>query len=718
MNGITTIEGLAFLATAAALAILIAGWKRALPFDTKFILAAILGLHLFNSFSNILEWSGLYPGLDYFEDFTQLLEPLFWGIFFYTFLQMTARQDIKENEERFRLLSEASFEGILIHDKERVIDTNSAFARMFGYPKEAVLGKSIYDFVAPEWRETVRKSVASGAQQAYEAQGIRRDGSVFPGTLRGNQMVYKGRPVRITAVRDLSERKKAEKALRDSEEKYRAVIENARDAIHIAQDGLIKFPNPRMSELTAYAGEELENAPFARLIHSEDRDMVVDRYRRRLAGEELSAPYAFRIINKSGEEIWVQLNTVRVTWEGRPATLNFLRDITEQRELEARFQQIQKMESVGRLAGGIAHDFNNMLGVIQGHTDLLMEQTDPAHAHYRELEEIRKAARRSTELTQRLLAFARKQTVAPRVLDLNATLSGMLNMFSRLVGDAIELIWKPDADLWPVRMDTAQLDQILANLCTNARDAMGGVGRITIETQNQLLETGDSAEAPEAGAAPGEYVMISVRDNGPGMNRETLEHLFEPFYTTKHASESRGLGLSMVYGIVKQNQGRIEVDSAPGQGAAFTIYLPRSQELPAAPEPAREKAISGGGETVLVVEDEEMVLELTRTMLERHGYTVLTASSPSRALATAEENRQKIALLLTDVVMPEMDGKKLRQETEKIIPGIKVLYMSGYTANVIVHAGDIEPDVAFLQKPFSTNELTEKVRAVLDRPAN
>jgi nitrogen-specific signal transduction histidine kinase/ActR/RegA family two-component response regulator len=393
-----------------------------------------------------------------------------------------------------------------------------------------------------------------------------------------------------------------------------------------------------------------------------------------------------------------------------------LTNISEQLRLEAQLQQAQKMESIGRLAGGVAHDFNNMLGVILGHTELAIDRLAPTHPVHADLREIYQAAERSAELTKQLLAFARQQAAAPRVLDLNETIAGMLKMLRRLIGEDIDLAWMPGAPLWPVKIDPTQLDQILANLCTNARDAIDGVGRLTIETRS--VQADAALCAPHPGFVPGPYVRLSISDTGGGMDARTRENLFEPFFTTKSVGEGTGLGLATVYGIVKQNKGVIYVDSVTGKGTTFHIYLPR--EAAPVEKPLRTTApdVVGGRETVLVVEDEAGILKMSRQILERFGYTVLAAGRPSEALDLVARHPDPIDLLITDVVMPEMNGKALKERIERQLPGIKALFMSGYTTDAVVNRGIVEADVHFIQKPFSVNDLAVKVRAVLEAPAS
>ena len=388
----------------------------------------------------------------------------------------------------------------------------------------------------------------------------------------------------------------------------------------------------------------------------------------------------------------------------------------EREQLQGRITQMQRLESVGRLAGGVAHDFNNMLEVILGNAELALDAIEPSHAIAAELLEIQKAAIRSADLTRQLLAFARKQTIAPQVLDMNEAVQGMLTILRRLIGKDIDLTWIPATDLWRVRIDPAQIDQILANLCINARDAIDGGGKVAVETHNVTFDAAYCEAHP--GSGPGDYVLLAVSDNGCGMDRETREKIFEPFFTTKPHGEGTGLGLATVYGIVKQNDGFIDVYSEPGSGTTFKIHMPRFHgEASNAEAPVRSVNLPAGhGETVLLLEDETAILELGNHMLESLGYKVLSADTPTKALDIATAHSCAIDLLITDVVMPEMNGRELSARLHAICPAVKTLFMSGYTADVIAHQGVLEPGVHFLQKPFSRHELAIKIRQVLDRP--
>jgi len=455
-----------------------------------------------------------------------------------------------------------------------------------------------------------------------------------------------------------------------------------------------------------------------------------------LLGEELfrkNEPYMRRVLQ--GEPQQFERTLVKISGESRYTWAQYIPDMVdgtargffvlisdvtelkraeeEKATLETQLLQAQKMESVGRLAGGVAHDFNNLLTVILGHAELALLKMDPSGLLMDDIAAIRDAAERSADLTQQLLAFARKQTIAPKVLDMNATVTSMLKMLQRLIGEDIHLNWHPATDLWQVKMDPAQIDQILANLCVNARDAIADVGKITIETRNSTFGR-DYCDA-NFGFIPGEYVMLAVSDDGCGMDKETMLHIFEPFFTTKDLGGGTGLGLATVYGIVQQNNGFIKVYSEPGQGTTFKVYFSRYEGEGARPAVENTaKPVLTGQETILLVEDESSILTMTTTLLERQGYNVLAASTPSEAIMLAQKHTDEIRLLLTDVVMPDMNGRDLARNLLQICPKIKSLFMSGYTANVVAHHGVLDEDVHFISKPFSLPDLAAKVREVLD----
>jgi PAS domain S-box-containing protein len=546
----------------------------------------------------------------------------------------------------------------------------------------------------------------SGRQWVLEVFGaVRRDGN--------------GRPLSVYGTaQDITERKRMEAALRMSEKRYRAIVDQATDGIFIMDlQGKVLQVNPAFARSHGYTVDEMLRLGLDG-IDVERTAPLPGRLARLLAGESLTFEVEHR--RKDGSLLPLEVASVLVEFDDTKAIIAFHRDLSSRRRaeaenvrLETQLRQAQKMESVGRLAGGVAHDFNNMLTVILGQTELAIHALDPSNPLHNSLQEIQKAAQRSADLTSKLLAFARKQTVSPRVLDLNETVTGMLKMMQRLIGENIDLCWQPQPELWTVRMDPSQVDQILANLCVNAKDAISGVGKVTIEASNRTF--GEDYCASHAEIVPGEYVLLAVSDDGCGMDTNTLSHIFEPFYTTKALGKGTGLGMATVHGIVKQNHGMIDVHSELGQGTTVLIYLPRTIESSGeTPKPHLAEPAIRGRETILLVEDEPAILSLTTAILSGLGYAVVAARTPGEATRLAKEHAGRIQLLLTDVVMPEMDGRALAKNLLLLYPTLKCLFTSGYTADVIAHHGLLESGVHFISKPFSRSDLATKVREVLD----
>ncbi|MFV2081161.1 MAG: PAS domain S-box protein [bacterium] len=506
-------------------------------------------------------------------------------------------------------------------------------------------------------------------------------------------------------------RKRAEEALIESEEKYRVLVENANEAIFIAQDNYIKFPNPKTLELTGYTEDELANTPFINLIHPEDRDMVVDRYTKRLRGEESPSTYSFRVIDKEGRVLWTMLNTILVTWEGKPATLNFLQDITEQKNLEAQVMQAQKMESIGTLAGGIAHDFNNLLGGILGYASLMKMDIKEGDDLFKPVDMIERSATRAADLTNQLLGFARAGKYDVKPVDLNSVVEETLGILERTLDKSVEIKKFLDSSLPPIKGDPGQLQQIIMNLCINSADAMPEGGQLILETFVENLTSSFLLSHSEA--KPGPYVSISVTDTGVGMDKETVSKIFDPFFTTKEVGKGTGLGLSMVYGVVKNHGGLVNVYSEPGQGTTFRIFIPIGAGIEKKEEKEKAQPYEGN-EKILVVDDEEQIRALAKDILEGFGYSVVLAASGSEAVKFYRDNRENIDMVLLDMIMPKMSGKKTFAKLKEINPDIKTLLSSGFSqtgkAQEILSEGVRD----FIQKPYQVSELMLKVRSVLD----
>ena len=516
----------------------------------------------------------------------------------------------------------------------------------------------------------------------------------------------------------------AEEALRESEQRFRSLFQSVPSVAvqGYALDGTVRYWNHASELLYGYSAQEaIGNNLLDLLIPAEMREAVSESLRTMLETMSPIPTAEVQLVRKDGVKVEVESSHVVVQVPGHEPELFCIDvDLTgrkraeEAREsLQNQLNQAQKMESVGRLAGGVAHDFNNMLGVILGFTELSLDSVPQGHPLHDGLMEIRKAAERSADLTRQLLAFARKQTITPKVLDLNETVEGMLKMLRRLIGENIVLTWRPCREVSLLKVDPSQIDQILVNLCVNSCDAIEGTGEINIETTVVSFdkEIGDQ----HAGYLPGDFVCIWVSDSGCGMDAETLKYIFEPFFTTKNVGEGTGLGLATVYGIVRQNNGFIDVDSVKGRGTTFKIFLPRHvpQSVPLPKLVEVSKPLEQGHATVLLVEDDPALLNMTRAMLVRQGYTVLPAATPSEAFQLAKQHSGEIHLLMTDIIMPDMNGRDLAKALMPIRPRLKRLFMSGYTAEVIAHHGILDEGVRFIQKPFSMKELEAKLREVL-----
>jgi two-component system cell cycle sensor histidine kinase/response regulator CckA len=625
----------------------------------------------------------------------------------------------RQTAERYRRLMENLNEVLYMLDLDaRVTYVSPNIEKISGYSREEIIGRAFIDFVHPDDLTDRMESF----QRVLMGEGITTEYRYL--TNRSGETAWvmtKARPIfennEVVGIQgilvDISERKRAEEVLRESEKKFRTLFDSSPQAIALTdiKTGRIIDVNDTFCRLTKYSKNELIGKTTTELgfYSQDDRNRFIHKLTK--TGKVNGIEMDFKI--SDGSMLNSRMFAVPIKIDGKSSVLTSFFDMTEQNRLEKQLLQSQKMESVGRLAGGVAHDFNNMLSVIIGNAEVAMMDTDPDEPVHKILKEILNAGHRSADITRQLLAFARKQTISPEVLDLNETVEGMLKMLRRLIGEDIDLAWLPGKHLGLIKVDPSQINQILANLMVNARDAIGGMGKITVETDNVRLDENYSAH--HAGFVPGDFVMLAVSDDGCGMDKETLNNVFEPFFTTKGVNEGTGLGLATVYGIVKQNDGFINVYSEPEKGTTVRIYVPRhegeSRQFAAYDV---TKISTARGETVLIVEDEAHILELVKTILERLGYTVLEAATPGRAVALAEDHKGEIHLLMTDVVMPEMNGRDLADQLHGLYPDLKVLFMSGYTANAIAHCGVLDEGMNFIPKPFSVKDLSIKVREVLD----
>ena len=759
-----------------------------------------------------------------------------------------AEDALRESEERYKNLSDTAFDGVIVHRDGKILSANRAYAEMFGYTIEELIGDDVLKVTPDDQKDFVRAQIQH-ERGVYEAIGLKKDGTLVNIEVSGQKCAYQGRPARVAAVRDITERKRAEaalqnvarskaeslalldtilatapigfafhdrdllyqrineslaainglpveehiglklsevlpemapvlepllfrvlhtgepvidmelggetpgdpgklhhwlvsfypvrlrggeilgvgvlvadvterkraeEALRESEERYRDLVENAHDIIYSHDlEGNYTSINKAGETITGYTVEEALKLNMADTVAPEHLPRVRESMRRKLAGEKVTA-YEIDIIAKDGHRATLEVNTKYVIQDGQPvAVQGIARDVTERKQLEEQLRQSQKMEAIGQLAGGVAHDFNNLLTAINGYSSLALQRLDDSSSIKPYLEEVKKAGDRAANLTRQLLAFGRKQILQPIPLDLNGIVADLNKMLRRLIGEDIDLNAKLASDLKRIQADPGQIEQVLVNLVVNARDAMPQGGSLTIETANVELDR--EYAKTHASVQPGNYVMLAVSDTGTGMSEETRTRIFEPFFTTKEKGKGTGLGLSTVYGIVQQSGGSIWVYSELNRGTSFKVYLPQLE----APVTTRERksseeAVPRGSETVLLVEDEEVVRGLAAHILEDAGYNVIKARGGDEAIQLCKKQNGRIDLLLTDVVMPEISGKEVAQRVTALLPHLKVLFMSGYTDEAIVHHGVLDSSVEFIQKPFTPLGLSKKVREVLD----
>lgn len=604
-----------------------------------------------------------------------------------------------------------------------VVRSNKAAEIIFDRPCEEMVGKHCWEIVHGT-KQPIPESPVMRARKSLQPESMELQiGDNWFNITVNPVLDAKGQfDGAVHVATDITKYINANAALRENEEKFKNAFQySAIGMALVSLDGKWLKVNSKVSEILGYSEDELLKTTFQQITHPDDLNADLDFVAQLLAGTIENYYMEKRYFHKQGHIIYVVLAVSLVRDDsGNPLYfVSQIEDITkrklaeeEKTRLEAQLRQAQKMEAVGLLAGGIAHDFNNMLSVINGYSELLLMEFNPSDIQYKRMQEIYKAGLRSADLTRQLLAFARKQTISPKRLDLNDSITAMLKILQRLIGENIKLEWKPASKIWKVKMDPSQIDQILTNLLVNARDAISDIGKVIIETDQEELDESFCKNYPDL--FPGKYVVLSVIDDGCGMEEETLSRIFEPFYTTKGVGEGTGLGLATIFGIVKQNNGGIIVRSEPGKGTAFRIYLPRdeSADLEKDAKSAVPELLTGT-ETVLLVEDDTSILVFAKVLLQQLGYTVLTSSHSLEAVKIAKEYKGEIHLLVTDVIMPVMSGRDLRDKILSIHPDIKCLFISGYTADIISKNGVLDENVNFLPKPFTAHELSVKLRETL-----
>jgi PAS domain S-box-containing protein len=635
--------------------------------------------------------------------------------------RIRAEQALRESEQRFRELFEGSPDAVFVEDLNGIVlDINPAACRLHGVARESLIGRNVCDLAPPERREEVArdfKTLVEGRLGQIEGASYAQDGRVVPVEVRASRLNYVGQAAVLLHVRDITDRKLAEAALRSSEMLFHSVWENSADGMRLTdENGNMVAVNNAFCRLVGMRQEALEGKPFTVIFaDSEQPERMMEQFRQRFRNRVIEPQRERRLTLRNGNVVTLEDTSSFVELRGQPQMLlGLFRDVTAQKRLEEQLRQSQKMEAIGQLAGGVAHDFNNLLTVINGHASLLIASGGLAGVAARSAQQISQAAERAAALTRQLLAFGRRQLMQPRQLDMNEVVTNMTKMLGRILGEDIALQLNYSPQPARVQADAGMMEQVLLNLAVNSRDAMPKGGLLAIRISALEVDARRLAQHSEARA--GQFVCLSVIDTGCGIPPENLRRIFEPFFTTKEVGKGTGLGLATVYGIIKQHQGWIEVESEPGKGTTFRVFLPRGLEAAEAGiERRAEPPARGGTETILVVEDEAPVRELVCNLLAGYGYQILQAESGAKALQVWRESKDRINLLLTDLVMPnQMNGRELAERLWTERPRLKVIFTSGYSADVVGEDFVLRPGINYLQKPYHPHKLALAVRDYLD----
>ena len=638
-----------------------------------------------------------------------------------------AETALGENEMRYRMVFDHAKDGIALADAKTglIVDCNKALCDMVEREQSEIIGKPQSALHPPQelkngFTAGFAESDAATAERTHQDLLLSKSGKEIPVEISTGPAEIEGRRYLLGVFRDITDRKLSEEALRASEEKYRSLVDGANEAILVAQDGMIRFVNHKTAELSGYSEQELLSKPFSEFIFPDDRAMVVDNYTRRMKGEQVPSRYEFRLLTVDKSTRWVNISSVLIDWNGKPAALSFLTDIAERKHLEnekekllSQLLQAQKMEAIGALAGGVAHDFNNLLSAISGYTSLAMAKVPESDPLHRDLTQVSNAAARAAGVVRQLLLFSRKHPMELVPVNLNNAIKSLVKMLERVIGEDIAIELGLGKELWPIRGDEGSIEQVLMNLAVNARDAMQSGGTLSITTENVTTDL-EYCRKHTAGR-PGRFVCLSIADAGTGMDELVQEHIFEPFFTTKTAGKGTGLGLSVVLGIVQQHEGWIEVQSEPGKGSTFKVYFPCSsvKTEQKSMEAVPLSSLRGNGERILLVEDHQEVRFLTNEILSTNGYSVFAVSCAKDALAAYEKENGGFDLVLTDVGLPDKSGVWLVEELLKRA-NMPVLFCSGYTDEKSNWDYIRSRNFRFLRKPFSIPDLLSAVKEVLD----
>jgi len=635
-----------------------------------------------------------------------------------------AEEKLRESEELYRTLVLTSPEAVTLTDLEgNITYVSKQTLELHGFENaEEMLGKNALELIEPEDHEKamayLKKTLEEGFVRNVEYRLLRKDGTRFFGELSAALIRdgYGKPKAFIATVRDITDRKREEERIRESEEKYRTLVEQLLQGLVIIQDYRIVYANTAMAEILGYTVEEilaLSTEEIQASVHPDDRDLLWKRFEERIAGKPISPRYELRVIMKDGQSRWLEIYATRIEYHGRPAIQATFIDITERRVLEEQLRQVQKMEAVGTLAGGVAHDFNNLLIGITGYSDLLLSRLGEEDPMRKDILEIKNAAKRATSLTKQLLAFGRRQMLQMRVIDLNDVVSNMDTMLRRLIGENIELVSILRPKLKPVKADPSQMELVIMNLVINARDAMPEGGKLTVKTENVTLDEESCRAISEARA--GDFVCLTVSDTGIGMDMETLERIYEPFFSTKEMGRGTGLGLSTVYGSVKQHNGWITVNSKREKGTTFKIFLPVTSEKldDGAERDTSVTKLRGKGERILLVEDDERVRNFMAKVLSSNGYEVAEAENTEKGVEIFKREQGNFDVLFSDVILPGKTGLKLVDELLSLKPELKVILSSGYTEQQSQWKQIEERGFHFIQKPFTMIDILKTVREVI-----